>query len=158
MASAFADALQHANLGTVRLNPESTIRLDPAAAVTLAEPAMVKLDPGTTLRVGEAYPRPSEKQLAAGGSPPSNAKVAINYAIFKAIAYGAGSVYTRWDFSSSEQDVPERQFCYYSAAAADGVSSIRIELAQDGKFLTASQNNKYNIDTAQASQQCIWFQ
>jgi hypothetical protein len=118
---------------------------------------MVKLDPGATVRVADAYPRPSQQQLSSRGSQPSNAKVVTDFTIFQHVSYGAGFVNTGWSYSSSEQSAPDSQFCYYIAPSDDGVSSIQITLAQDGEFSPTSRNNKYDIDTAKAAQHCTWF-
>jgi hypothetical protein len=143
MAAAFAAALDHANLGSVRLDPNATVKIDPSAVV----------------RVVGDVPRPSERQLSGEASAAaSNAKVVTNYTIFKQVPYADGKVDTGWTFSSSNQDMPDSQYCHYVGKTADGVTWQVVQLAvKAGQFLPASQNNNLNIDTALAFQQCIWF-
>lgn len=152
MATAFAAALDHANLGTVRFNPESVVKLDPNATVKVDPNASLKVD-ASAVHMTADVPHPSERQYTGG----SNAKVVTNYTIFKTVKYGTGAVMTGWEFTSSEQDRPTSQFCYYAAPTADGVTSVHIALAKDGQYLPIAQNNNANVDAAAAFQQCIWF-
>ena len=151
MANAFAVALDHANLGTVRINPDSVVKLD--------SNAMVRLDPDATVKVEGPpldFPRPTEQQLHAG-TPPANAKIVTNYTIFKEIEFGKGKVETGWLFSSSTQDLPDGQFCYYTVLSSDGSTSLRFELGNDGRFAPGSNNNNLNVDATAAFQRCVWF-
>ncbi|WP_428491213.1 hypothetical protein [Rhodopila sp.] len=152
MATAFAAALDHANLGTVRLNPESVVKLDPNATVKVDPNAALKVD-ASAVHMTADLPHPSERQYTGG----SNARVVTDYTIFKTVEFGAGTVITGWNFTSSEQDRPNSQFCYYAAPSVDGVISVRIELAKEGQYLPIAQNNSANVDTAAAVQKCIWF-
>jgi hypothetical protein len=157
MASAFATALEHANLGTVKLDHQQTIEVTGTVAMT---PGTVSLEPGGTVRVIGDIPRPTDRQLngaslpANGGSPPS--KVVTDYTIFKMVSFGNGSVKTGWDFTTSEQQYPTRQFCYYDEPAAAGILTM-MNLALNGKMLDTALAYK-SIDARMAASRCQWFE
>jgi len=157
MATAFASALEHANLGTVRLSPESTVNIKPDASIKLdATAAMVRIDPSSTVRIAGDFPRPTEDQLSGGGSD-SNAKTVTDFAVFKEVAFGKGTVSTGWSFSSSEQSRPDAQFCYYTEHD-DGTTSMRLELARDGQLLPQPPSSPFKtLNFSAAAARCIWF-
>jgi hypothetical protein len=158
MATAFAAALEHANLGTVKLDHQATIGVSGTVEMT---PGTVSLEPGGTVRVIGDMPtmlRPTERQLNGGPTTiiqQTPAKVVTNYTVFKSTDFGNGSVKTGWDFTTSEQQSPTRQFCYYEETAALGVQTI-MYLALDGKVSDVALAYK-SVDARAAARNCIWF-
>jgi hypothetical protein len=158
MAAAFAVALEHANLGTVKLDHQATIGVSGTVEMT---PGTVSLEPGGTVRVIGDIPtmvRPTERQLNGGPTTiiqQTPAKVVTNYTIFHSIEYSNGFVRTGWDFTTSEQQYPTRQFCYYDEAATAGVQTV-MNLAINGKLLDTALTFK-SIDARTAATRCAWF-
>jgi hypothetical protein len=158
MAAAFAAALEHANLGTVKLDHQATIGVSGTVEMT---PGTVSLEPGGTVRVIGDIPtmvRPTERQLNGGPTTitqQTSSKVVTNFTIFKSTAFGNGFVKTGWNFATSEQPYPSGQFCYYEEPAALGVKTI-MYLAEDGKLSDAALAYK-SINTRAAAQNCVWF-
>lgn len=144
----FAHALDHANLGRVKLDiPEATIKLDPEAKIRLEPDALVHLDPAAKVSINSDTPHPSEQQLQAGG------KIITNFTIFKTVTIDASSsVQTGWDFNSSEQTTPYFQYCHYRHQNADGTSSVTT-IAKNGQWVGA----KASVDAATLAKQCVWF-
>lgn len=187
MASAFAAALEHANLGTVKLDHEATIgvtgsvdmkpgvvTLAPGSTVTTTGTVTgsVALEPGGTVRVlNSDVLRPTERQLngeqrqpqssgsssssGTGPTAPPSSKTVTNYTIFKSVNFGTGSVKTGWDFATSEQEAPTRQYCYYAEESSAGMQVI-MTLAQDGQLLDIAREYKA-INVKAAASQCVWF-
>jgi len=160
MASAFAAALDHANLGQVKLDiPDPVLRLETGATVSLDPAATVHLDPQA--RVAIANPdlqRPSERQLGQRPGGSSAIKPVTDYTIFKTVSFGAGIVQTGWKFQSSEQDQPTEQFCHYRQAARDddGAGTI-VTIAENGHLIPNSLGRHFNLDARLVAASCVWF-
>ncbi len=153
MAGAFAQALDHANLGRVRLDTsDNTIKLDPDA--------LIHLDPNATVKViGTVIadvPKPTERQLGAEMQPQSREKAVTNYTVFKTVAFRSASIATGWNFDSSEQDVPSSQFCQYYVNIGPDVRKV-ITIATNGQIVTSALALS-DIDAKGAMANCVWFQ
>jgi len=153
MAGAFAEALDHANLGRVKLDTsDNTIKLDPNA--------LVHLDPNATVRVAGTVtadmPKPTARQLGAEMQPQSREKAVTNYTVFKTVAFGSASIATGWNFDSSEQDVPSSQFCQYYVDMGPDVRKV-ITIANNGRIVSSALALS-DIDAKGAVTNCVWFQ
>jgi hypothetical protein len=159
MAAAFSAALEHANLGTVRFAADATVRLDPKATVKLEPGQQVSVAPGGTVRVigfdGDQFTRPTQRQLQGTVQPPSNVHVVTDFTVFKTTRFGAGAVYTGWDFQSNEDAAPRRQFCYYTEDAGRAMAT-RISLATD-RQPNPDALKMTNFDANGALSMCQWF-
>ena len=103
VTTALADALNKVTLktdGTVKLAPDSTVKLD-------TKGASVRLDPS-------GMPRPTPQQLAPDTLPQSRAKVVTDFSVFKIVNFGEGAVITGWGYDSSADAAPSEQLCYYT--------------------------------------------
>lgn len=147
--------------GVVTLAPGSTVvaagtvALEPGGTVSTT--GTVSVAPGGSVRVidGGTITRPTERQLTGSSTTVVTGKTVTNYTIFKSVSFGSGQVKTGWDFVTSEQDTPTRQFCYYTEEAGAGMQMI-MSLAQDGKMLDAARAYKA-LDIKAAAAQCVWF-
>lgn len=168
IAAAFQKALEKTTLnakGEMSLAPDSkvqlaegaTVDMSPDATVKLEQTDPLKLDPNAKVRIDglqQAFPRPTEEQLrGTGKSSPAN--VVTNYTVFKSVDFGKGEVVTGWNFTSSEQSSPSRQYCYFSTNVEDQVQ-VRVDLAADGRALPMKKPPA-GFDVAAALSQCIWF-
>lgn len=178
MADAMAKALEKTTLkttGDVKLDPEAKVKLtettldgkvvlDPNASIRLdANGAVVRLDPNSTVRVTgipdqivASVPRPTQEQLRPEVSTSNNAKVVTNFTVFKQVEFGKGRVNTGWEFESSEQIMPSKQFCYYiEGLDEEKQANILINLARNGVMLPVNPEAKFNFASAAAN--CIWW-
>lgn len=132
-----------AALSGLTLKTEGTVKLDPAsmAALSSAKPA-------------EA-PRPTETQLGVGTKPASQAAVNTAFTVFKNVPHASGNVVTGWNFSSSEQKMPQHQYCYYSEQI-DGGSKLTVDLGENGRLI-ATAKARSGVDPASAFANCVWF-
>lgn len=129
------------------------------ANTTLKTEGTLKLDPNATVKAAAApaseVPRPTEAQLGAGQGGAGGAAVTTAYTVFKNTPYGSGQVVTGWNFTSSDQKVPQHQYCYYSEQL-DGSSKVTIDLGENGRPLPATKT-KANMDPVMAYANCVWF-
>jgi hypothetical protein len=75
--------------------------------------------------------------------------------VFLTVKHDEGAVVTGWKFPNGSARVPSGQFCYFTASNADS-SSIRIDLATDGKPLTGSPTEKVPAHD-EALSKCKWW-
>lgn len=130
----------------VRLAP-ATVRLDPAAKVSLEEGATVRAESQVTV------PRLTDRQLQPEALPESGAAVNTSYVLFRGVSFGSGRVLTGWTYPSSEATAPSSQFCYY-AEDMDAEAGVAIDLGRDGQYIKSSTKA---IDTRRAYQSCSWY-
>jgi hypothetical protein len=160
MASAFAAALDHANLGRVRLEvPDELIKLDPNATVHLDPAATVHLAPQSGPANSDPdRPRPDEHQLNGNATTSPNTRVVTNYTIFKTVPFGGGFVQTGWNFASSDQDKPTWQFCnYHRNSEGGGGEQLSILIAADGQVIQNTLAKRYNLNARTVAANCKWF-
>ncbi len=98
--------------------------------------------------------RPSAAQLGMTGMPRSGAPVVTNYTVFKSTAYGKGEVVTGWNYDSSDNPAPVRQYCYYRESGGDDLS-VDYQFAIDGRLLPAMDHSP--VEVADAARNCVWF-
>lgn len=129
------------------------------SGLTLKTEGMVKLDPQSILAIAAPKPpegpRPTEAQLGAGATPPSQAAVNTNFTVFKNVPHGSGQVVTGWNFTSSDQKTPQHQYCYYSEQI-DGTSKVTIDLGENGRPV-AMAKGRASMDPVLAYTNCVWF-
>ncbi|TDR90031.1 hypothetical protein [Enterovirga rhinocerotis] len=130
-----------AALGTVTLKTEGTVKLDPESRLAASPPAEV--------------PRPTEGQLGQGQQPASQGAVNTAFTVFKTVPHAGGHVVTGWNFESSEQKAPGRQYCYYSEQI-DGGAKITVDLGEDGRQ-NMQARSRGAMDPANAWTNCVWF-
>ena len=125
--------------------------------VTFKTEGTVKLDPESTVGLGNRseVPTPTAAQLGAGATPESKAAVLTNFTVFKNVPFGSGQVVTGWNFTSSEQKSPSHQYCYYSEQL-DGTSKVTVDLGENGRALPQAKARS-NVDPTVAYSNCVWF-
>jgi hypothetical protein len=146
--------------GDVKIAPDQLVKLADGGSVSLAPNAKVGLEPNSRVQVEgnitANVPRPSEVQLRGSNVPTERGgKIITNYTVFKSVSFGVGKVVSGWTFSSSEQTVPDTQYCYYGSNVEDAVY-LRVDLAENGVATPMTKAPK-GIDPALASDKCIWF-
>ena len=129
----------------LKLDPAATVRLDPAAEVRVVGP------------IGD-MPTPTKDQLREGdkpAGPQAEAKVVTDFTVFKNVSVGTGRVVTGWTFASSDQKVPNDQYCYYTKDSRSSVST-NTYLAMNGVLL-ADVVPIDGVDIPAVSKRCLWF-
>jgi len=147
LAATLTRALEQARLHA-DLDPNSTVKLDPAAQVGMDPNAKVQVEPAA------GAPRPTREQLKPDAEPPSHNAVQTNYTVFKVVRWGNGRVVTGYNFAPDAK-LPDHQYCYF----ADGIDQLTfktVHIAADGRY-TAPPNPPAGLDPAKAAAECVWF-
>jgi hypothetical protein len=164
IAAALSDALANSELkavvtGKMALAP-TELKLAGQQQVRLEEGATVKLDPNSTVRVvGDLkvdMPQPSKRQLQLDTTTESHELPFTNYTIFKSVSFGSGTVDTGWNFELSDPVHPTLQYCYYRQDFAKGLGTKYV-LAVDNSPRRPSALQKLSFDFDEALSNCIWF-
>ena len=134
--------------GQVALADGGTVRVDPASSVKLADGARVRLVPENE------PPRPTEAQMRTGQTARNGIRVATDFTVFKSVSYNKGTVVTGWRYANSEQTRPGFQYCYY-LESVESNSSVKIDLAHDGKYL--SPRSPVGFNPVDAATNCVWY-
>jgi hypothetical protein len=127
-----------ANGKAIRLDTTGTsVRLD-------ATGATVRLDGGggTLSRVTTAQPQ-------------SGAKVVVDYYTFHQVDFANGRVETGWQYRSSQDAAPWRQYCQYRTVPDATGMEHTLEIAIDGTPLLLPTTPAF--DLAAALRNCVWF-
>jgi len=166
IAKALVTALQQTELrtnvsGNVSLSPDSKLRLADGQEVKLDQASStVKLDPNSSIRViGDLkvdVPQPSKEQLQQDTTSKSDELPITDYTIFRNAAYGSGEVVSGWSYDLSDTVRPKFQYCYYTVDIERGVST-RLPLAVNGSVLPPSNVLKSPFDSRAAAANCVWF-
>jgi hypothetical protein len=145
--------------GTVTLDKGGTVTLDKGGTVALDKGGTVRLETGATVRLEtmprstEQTPRPTEQQLNGTATPSSHAAAVTNFTVFKTVQMAAGAVVTGWEFDSSDDALPYRQYCYYMEK--DHVSAaIQYYIAINGDAV--QPDARFPVDFAAAYGNCVW--
>jgi hypothetical protein len=165
MASALGKAFETADLktsvtGTMSLSSKSELTLAPRQQVKLADGAIVKLDPSSSIRViGDLkfdMPQPSKQQLQLDATTKGNELPLTDYTIFRSVSLGSGEVVTGWNYALSDTTRPRLQYCYYTQTLEKGLAA-KITLAFNGSPRRPSPLAKvpFNFDIAVSN--CVWF-
>jgi hypothetical protein len=88
---------------SVKLDPNSTVKLADGATVTIANPPVF-----------------NQAQTNGGGSSNNDPAIATTVTVFKSVRHGDGMIYTGWDFPNGAATTPNRQFCYYNQQLGGG--------------------------------------
>ena len=147
LAATLTRALEQSKLHA-EIDPNSTVRLDPAAQVAMDPNATVKIDSPS------AMPRPSREQLKPEAASRSGNAVQTNYTVFKVVQWGNGRVVTGYNFVPDAK-LPDHQYCYF----ADGIDQQTfktVHIAADGRFI-APPNPPTGLDPIKAAAECVWF-
>lgn len=164
LATALADALNRTTLktdGKVVLDTDgATVKLDSNGVKLDTSGATVTLDTrGSVVRLdtsGLTSWRPTEQQLGSNIRPTSNVKPVTNYTVFHHVQFAHGEVVTGWSYKSNEDNMPSRQFCYYSQDSdADQNTSTKYNLGTDGVKVPSVRGIPVNLDQAFAN--CVWW-
>jgi hypothetical protein len=164
-ASALHHAFARAELktsvtGTLSLAPGAELTLARDQTVKLAEGAVVKLDPSSSVRVvGDLkvdVPQPSKQQLQLDATSGSKELPFTQYTVFKTEPYGTGYVVTSWNFGLSETSRPYHQRCYYEQNLDQGLAATQT-IAVDGSPRRVSTLAKLPFDFDGALASCTWF-
>jgi hypothetical protein len=164
-ANALRDAFARAELktnvtGSVSLAPGTELTLAPDQTVKLADGAVVKLDPKSSVRVvGDLkvdVPQPSKQQLQLDATSGSKELPVTQYTVFKTGAYGAGYVVTSWNFELPDTARPFYQRCYYEQNLDQGFAATQT-IAVDGSPRPISALAKLPFDFEGALANCTWF-
>jgi hypothetical protein len=161
LRAAFARAeLKTSVTGTVSLAPGSELTLASDQTVKLADGAVVKLDPNSSVRVvGDLkvdVPQPSKQQLQLDATTGSKELPFTEYTVFKTEAYGTGYVVTGWNFELSDTSRPFYQRCYYEQTLDQGLAATQT-IAVDGSPRPVSTLAKLPFDFDGALANCTWF-
>jgi hypothetical protein len=135
--------------GTVKLDDNARVRLDTSGATVKldASGATVKLDAGAP--PSPALPRASEEH------PQSGAHVVRDYVIFNNVDIPAGRVQTGWEFASSEDVSPHRQFCQILYGDKGSNTYMTTKLALD--HVPVPVTEPVSFDVGNALRNCTWF-
>ena len=127
--------------GKVQLE-DTALRLDNPTVRLDTSGATVRLD-------ASSLPR------APATQPQSGAKAVVNYIIFHQVDFADGTVESGWEYRSSEDAAPQRQFCHYRTHpnATTGVEQSWT-IAEDGKPVTLTPPG---FDVTSALRNCVWF-
>lgn len=163
-AKALGDAFQKAQIktlvtGTMALaNAEVSLAKD--QSVRLAEGSVVKLDPGSSIRVTGDFktdvPQPSKRQLQLDATTNGKDLPFTRYTVFKSAPFGTGVVVTGWNFELSDTTRPQLQRCYYEQILDKGIAATQT-IAIDGAPRRPSALTKLSFDFDGALGNCIWF-
>ncbi len=148
LADTLTKALERAKLHAA-IDPESTVRLDPAAQVALDPHASVRLE------AAQPLPRPGRDQLKPDAVPPTKNPVETNYTVFKTVRWGGGQVVTGYTFAPDEK-APEHQYCYF-ADGIDRQTYKTLHIAAEGRYTPPPEAAPGGIDTKAAAAECVWF-
>jgi hypothetical protein len=94
-----------------------TVTLAPDSIVKLEQPAMVTLD------------KPVLPAVTTGNN--NDPAIQTTVTVFKAVKYGAGEIITGWKFKNGAATQPYFQYCYYTQELVSGASAKQ-DIANDG--------------------------
>ena len=162
LSAAFVKAMSDVQLrgiasGSVKLKP-SEIRLASGQTVSFDADSRLRLDPNAkVIANGEIKIQSPTISLPQGASPRSVSRPPItNFTIFKSVPFDKGNVLTGWNFLTSAQKLPSRQYCYYTEQGENSDVSVRLDIATDGS-LGDSKTFPKTFDVSAASSKCVWF-
>ena len=148
LAATLTRALEQSKLHA-EIDPNATVKLDPAARVAMDPDATVKVDASTNV------PRPSRDQLRSDTASQSGTAVQTNYTVFKVVPWGRGRVVTGYNFMPDAK-LPNHQYCYYADGGLDQQTFETVHIAADGRF-TAPTTPPTGLDPVKAAAECVWF-
>lgn len=163
LSSMLSEALSKVQLrasagGTVQLEPHDlslakgqTVSLSADSHVLLDRSSTVVANGDITVQLPSISVPPNVMPRAAGKMP-----LVTNFTVFKAVAFGKGSVMTGWSFLTSAQATPTYQYCYYTANLETRGFDINVALGRDGKLETA-KTLPTGFDVNAAFDRCVWF-
>jgi hypothetical protein len=149
--------LQSVATGTVQIQPRE-IRLASGQTVSFDPESRLHLDPNAKVNAdGEIKIQAPTISIPQNPSPRSVSRPAItNFTIFKTVPFEKGSVLTGWNFLTSAQKLPSRQYCYYTEQGESSDVSVRLDIAVDGS-LGDSKTFPKSFDVSSAFSKCVWF-
>jgi hypothetical protein len=143
-----------AALAHTTINVAGEVTVADGGKVALQSPAVVLLDPNSILRVsGQAAPDVPRSSPDLAALPASKAGVVTNFTVFKFVRFGRGEVETGWQFNSSNDTQPSRQYCYYREPAS--TATLMTSIGENG-VMTLPETAPAGVDLRAAFASCIW--
>jgi len=143
--------------GTIQLQPKE-IRLASGQTVSFDTESRLHLDPNAkVIANGEIKIQAPTISMPQSVSPHSAPRAPItNFTIFKSVPFDKGDILTGWNFLTSAQKFPSRQYCYYTEQGESTDVSVRLDIATDGS-LRDSKTFPKAFDISAAFSKCVWF-
>jgi hypothetical protein len=124
---------------------------------------IVRIDPNSAFLhvIGKAsadVPRPIPEHVRQDEPPASQAVapagVVTNYVVFHNVRFGRGEVESGWEFKSSADALPSKQYCQYRDYP-DDTRSVNFIIGRDGR-LTLPATAPAGVDLRAAFASCVW--
>jgi hypothetical protein len=132
----------------VRVAQSGPLTVTQEKPFTITPPEPLKIDGGDIAARVEQLRREAK---TAGGNV-----ISREVTVFSNVTHGPGLVVTGWSYRDGSGRQPVRQYCYFSAPAANGAST-KVDLASDG-VRASSIGAGLVPDLAGALAKCQWWQ